>query len=85
MNQNKCTSCNAKIIWADTVKGRRIPLDAQPVDDGNMTLDYSRGHDYPPLARVVSAQAPPRTMILYKSHFATCPNAAAHRRGGKQH
>jgi hypothetical protein len=84
MNDNnndkpKCRSCGAHILWAETVKGRRIPLDAEPTDGGNMTLE-DRGRYKPPIATVLVAGAAPNDKPHYKSHFATCPNAANHRR-----
>jgi hypothetical protein len=75
----KCRSCGARILWAETVKGRRIPLDAEPADGGNMVLEQ-RGHHRAPLATVLTGGAAPNDKPRYKSHFATCPNAQQHRR-----
>lgn len=65
----KCKSCGADIIWAETDKGKKVPLNAKPekrfvshtlfASDGSMTVGL---HD------------------TYLSHFATCPNAAEHRK-----
>ncbi len=81
MNDNdekpKCRSCEAPILWAVTVKGRRIPLDAQPAHDGNIRLE-DQGRFQPPIAIIVTGRIENQT--LYKSHFATCPNAANHRK-----
>ena len=30
----KCKSCGAGIIWAETPKGSRMPMDAEPVTSG---------------------------------------------------
>lgn len=66
-----CRSCNAEIIWAVTEAGRRIPLDAEPVKS-----DELRGlfvlYDGP---ERVARTVPP----VYRTHFATCPNADQHR------
>lgn len=72
----KCRSCGAAIIWAKTESGRSMPLDAEPVDPTrvNTTCILDRG-----VARFGAIDGPsgePR----YVSHFATCPNAARHRR-----
>jgi hypothetical protein len=77
-----CRSCRAPVRWAFTVHGKRIPVDPEPVDGGNLVL-----HEDPnggaPTAEVVPAGA----QLLdgddgrrYVSHFVTCPNADQHRR-----
>ena len=33
-----CRSCGAGIRWARTLKGKAIPLDPSPVDDGNLVV-----------------------------------------------
>jgi hypothetical protein len=68
----KCRTCEAPILWAETVKGRRIPLDAQPAHDGNIRLE-ERGQYVTPLAIIVTGRV--EGVTLYKSHFATCPDA----------
>jgi hypothetical protein len=69
-----CRSCKAPIVWARHEFTRRaMPLDAEPVENGNVVLEGN-------VARVVGPNVPvsgPR----YVSHFATCPNAGEHRRG----
>jgi hypothetical protein len=61
-------------MWAITAAGRRIPLDPDPVPDGNVELVAGRAIV---LGRGVSR---PAGAVLYVSHFATCPNAGKHRR-----
>lgn len=77
-----CRSCGAPIIWADTITGRRMPLDKEPSKDGNIVLGL-RSDDVP-LALVQTAQTLQRLLLkgerLYTSHFATCPEASKHRR-----
>lgn len=76
-----CRSCSAPIVWAVTENGKRIPLDAEAVvliPTGAFRLvdggeDF--GGSYCDVAVSVKAEA------LYVSHFATCPNADAHRKG----
>ena len=63
----RCRSCDAPIAWATTPSGRKMPLSAAPA--GNVTL-RSDG-----VAVVVAAGEG-----SYVSHFATCPQAAQHRR-----
>jgi hypothetical protein len=54
-----------------------MPIDAQPAHDGNIKLDYHRGQHMPPIAIIVTGRT--EGMTLYRSHFASCPNAANHR------
>lgn len=78
-----CRSCPAEIVWARTTgsSGKLMPIDAAPVDGGNVLVDFS--HD-PPLATVVGKRTQPSLFgddgPRYTSHFATCPNADSHRR-----
>lgn len=68
MSQLRCRSCDAPIVFARTIKGRRIPLDAEPNDTtGNIELRQG-------IAYVVTDARDPDTH-RYTSHFATCPNA----------
>jgi hypothetical protein len=51
------------------VTGRRMPLDPDPVPNGNITIDADgKGH------------VGPITDGAFRSHFSSCPNAAQHRR-----
>lgn len=73
----KCKSCGADIIWIQTLGGKPMPCDAKPipfVEGGNLTLVTKDG-------RVVKATADATSEKFgYVSHFATCPNADAHRK-----
>jgi len=60
----QCRTCQAAIIWAVTVSGKRMPLDAKP--EVRFILNEDTG--------TTSARK------TYMSHFATCPNAAQHRK-----
>lgn len=84
----ECKSCGAEITWAWTETNKRMPLDAEPSDKGNMEIIGRRDDpDEPPtpIVRVLKQgeadtlpglEPPPR----YISHFATCVNASDHRR-----
>lgn len=79
-----CKSCGAVILWAITPKGRRLPVDPDPRPDGNVLVSDLRDVDgrYPCaiLAGDMLADAQLAGAVLRVSHFATCPNARAHRR-----
>jgi hypothetical protein len=74
MSIANCRTCGAPIIWAKTEKGNAVPLDARPCADGNIVLQDR-------LAHYVKAGEPvPAGQDRYQSHFATCPDAKAHRK-----
>ena len=67
-----CKSCGARVTWARTfATGAPIPLDPVPQPGGNLELKDG-------IARVVK---PHPAVKLYVSHFKTCPQADAHRKG----
>jgi len=72
-----CSSCGAPIIWAKSKAGKAMPVDAEPVRDGNVMLEQ---HGLRVTAVVTGESMLPGVQTLYKSHFATCPNADAHRK-----
>jgi hypothetical protein len=70
----ECRSCGAAIVWAITEEGKRAPFDAEPIDmRGTFALVEFMDPER------VEAQSSSRDR-RYRSHFATCPNAAEHRR-----
>ena len=69
-----CKSCGARIIWAITGNGKKMPVDAKPTDKGNIVLEGEE-----PVAVYVDPGTGTHT-----SHFATCPNAAEHRKSKGQ-
>ena len=77
----KCKSCEAPIRWV-VVSGSnaRMPLDAKANPDGNVWIDHWAGGT--PVVKIASKTNPPpaNAVVLYTSHFATCPDAATHRR-----
>lgn len=73
----RCSSCNAPIEWATSAAtGKAMPIDAEPVDDGNIVL---RDGQAVVLGRWGGDDLPPGTP-RFKSHFATCRFAGRHRR-----
>lgn len=68
----KCRSCGAEIVWAKTETGKSIPIDAEPVNEGNIHLKDGVAY--------VDKSCMGLPGPHYKSHFATCPHAAKHRK-----
>jgi hypothetical protein len=67
-----CSSCGARITWATTENGKKIPIDAQKDLTGNIQLELRDG--------VLTAIVGKNGTGHYVSHFATCPNAKSHRK-----
>lgn len=75
-----CKSCGAEIIWRyNETSGRKMPIDAEPSEDGNIMLhaDGLAAHVVP---RGTIAEVQSLGIGLHRSHFASCPQADAHRR-----
>lgn len=75
-----CTSCGREIRWSVVAKsGKKMPLDRAQVADGNIvalaTVDGASGL---PLVEYVGLDTDVE-LARYRSHFASCPHAAAHR------
>lgn len=71
----KCRSCEAPIIWATTDSGKRMPLDFDEHEGGNVFLAADGTCR---VGRQEEDTTPGTTRHF--SHFATCPNADQHRR-----
>ena len=72
-----CRSCALSIAWGWTVKGKRIPLDRDPVEDGNLALSGRGDHSYFDVYVIQAVDVAKGDR--YVSHFATCPRANDHR------
>jgi len=72
MKVSQCRSCDAPIIWAHTSTGRLMPVDANPVEGGNLSLKQ--------VGDRIEAQVVEPGKGKYVSHFATCPQSKAWRR-----
>ena len=78
--KTECRSCRAPIEWKKTLSGKSIPLDLEPVPDGNIVLtDGDVAETLGPLE--LELLDPDRAR--YVSHFATCPDADQWRGGGR--
>ena len=73
-----CRSCNARIIWTKGSTGRANPVDAEPSEKGNIQILAEGTAVY--LKADEAEAARQRGEKLHLSHFATCPNAAKHRK-----
>lgn len=77
LGARRCKSCRAPILWTTTEGGARMPVDFSPSVDGTVAI----------VVEIIDGRRAWRSRIAElgesvvrrKSHFATCPNAAAHR------
>lgn len=83
---SRCRSCGQRIVWVWTEAGKRMPVDPDPVQDGNVRSLRGDGQLFESaLVEVVPRDSGDTlfgavTEPRYVSHFATCPQAADHRR-----
>jgi len=76
--RSRCRSCGAEILWARSRGGKRVPLDADPTMRGNVVL--TDDGEAIVLNQADADQHRRHGGTLYLAHFATCPEAAQHRR-----
>lgn len=66
-----CRSCSAEVFWVETEKGKRMPVDAEPSDAGNIVIRHDG------IAHYLTAEDKLHPKYSgehrYTSHFATCP------------
>lgn len=73
-----CTACGAPIRWVITIGDRRMPLDPEPHEDGNVVPVVVDGGLV--RARVLTGAELPAQEPAFRAHFVTCPQAAEFRR-----
>jgi hypothetical protein len=78
MNVTRCQSCAARIVWAVTERGKRMPVDADPHPAGNVRLIPTA--DGGATAHVLQKHEAAGGAPLHRSHFTSCPNASDWRR-----
>lgn len=81
MPDTTCRSCHQPVRWVITnAKGRRMPLDPEPVPDGNVWIDHIEG-GVPVVEVALTHDDVPRSVALtYVSHFVTCRDADSWRK-----
>ncbi len=74
MTTTPCSSCGQPMLFVKTEKGKMMPLDQEPCEDGNIILINGIAH-YAKKTDMFDAAEP-----RYKSHFASCPHGPSHRK-----
>lgn len=78
---SECRDCRAPILWAVvTSSGKKMPLDAEPVESGNITVESRDERGVPQVRYVTVADRAQGRTGRYVSHFSTCPAAKKFRR-----
>lgn len=76
-----CRSCGAPIRWVETENGRRMPIDPEPyTGESPAGLFVLRERERAPSLAIATPPLAFPGEPLFRSHFATCPNAKEHRR-----
>lgn len=78
-----CSSCCRDVVWVTvSASGKRMPIDPAPRLDGNLRFLASRAPDGTRLVEYVTPAelADASSGLRFVSHFATCPDAASHRK-----
>jgi hypothetical protein len=74
-----CRSCGAPVIWVTMIETRKaMPLDAEPVPNGNIVVDWR--HHAGAVLTAEELAGPDELGRRYRSHFASCPQASEWRK-----
>ena len=71
----QCRSCKIQVRWVETEAGKKMPIEVRSDPRGNLVLHADGAH-----VHVATQQDKDRGLPLYLSHFATCAQAATHRK-----
>ena len=72
-NYGNCRSCGADVEWVQTEAGKRMPVDAEPVANGNIVKVRGNLIRYLGKGEVFTGDR-------WVSHFATCAQAGSWRK-----
>ncbi len=81
-NLSHCSTCGARILWVQMHGGRKNPLNAEP-DRQRGNVFCNERNEWHCLAGDELRRAKENGATFYLSHFATCAQAAAHRKKTK--
>lgn len=77
MTESTCTGCGKPVRWVITEGGRRMPLDPDPVPEGNVVPVMVDGHRR---ARVLTGDELPYEGEAWQTHFRSCRAAPEFRK-----
>lgn len=70
-----CDRCGLQIGWVTTVEGRRMPIDPEPNEAGNVIV-RRQGRGGKLIAEVLNRSKPRPQGVAFMPHFATCGKPA---------
>lgn len=77
----RCKSCGKQCVWTKAhPAGNPLLVDAAPAPDGNVTLSEVRGEVWATVHGDLFHPDIPTGQLLFKAHFATCPDAKTWRK-----
>lgn len=79
-----CRTCKAPVRWVRTMQGKNMPLDPDPVADGNVWIDHWEAGTPVVGVGLTRDDVPRSEPCAYVSHFVTCVNADEWRKRGKK-
>jgi hypothetical protein len=77
MSDDTCADCGQPTRWVITEQGRRVELDPEPVDGGNVVPVTVDGHVR---ARILDGGQLPAEEPAWRRHAGTCPESVDARR-----
>lgn len=87
MASKTCSGCGTPMRWArNESTGKNIPLDPEPVPEGNLVMSHDPRPGGPFVVRMLRKgdPDPDPSMPRYVAHFATCPQADKFRKAPTQ-
>jgi hypothetical protein len=76
-DDDTCGDCGQPVRWVITERGRRIEIDPDPADDGNVVPIVVDGHTR---ARILTGDDLPAEGPAYRRHASTCPESVEARK-----
>lgn len=70
MNNGKCRSCGAAIIWCPSQQGKLAPIDAESAVDGNIRILADGSYEVMTDIELMAWEG-----SKHKNYFATCPQS----------
>ena len=80
----KAAECGAELLWAVSLtKGNGLPLDVDPVPDGNLLIDHYRDDGRPVVRNIAKGETVDPNTARYRAHFTSCTDPDKFRKDRK--